>query len=322
MFVLTKLSKTTQVVVSGCTCTGTFLASIIDMQDANSPWHLPLEIAFSIIHHVSDRDTLLTLCLTSKALSRDALKYLYGDIADCRDNATLHLLLIGTLLSNPSLALLVRSYGIIVTSHIVHVPGESREDSLEEVARSSSAQKYAYIWALLPRALSLMSNLKRLSFLNIGIKPCAHHFLQGNLPFRLKNLEWGSGGEGEEMMEFLSAQDELEVLSVTLAPGDFQLPPSACQRLVEVSGNFRTAIHFLRGRQTITRVRWDAFWKYAIDNVGLLNAEWGRVTHFSMVGPVYRTKLSSFANGLFDSLVSLELNHIHNVGHAFDLERN
>jgi len=281
--------------------------------------HVPLDIALSVISHVTDKDTLSTLSLTNKTLSKEAVKYLYRDI-DERDNETLHLLFIGTLLSNPSLALLVRSYAIITVSTTDYEPGGSEEEDLEAVAKSCSSQKYEYIWALLPKALSLMSNLKVLSFNDRRQESCAPHLLRDSYAFRLKELEWDCGEEGDEISKFLTVQTELEVLSVTLAPEfDLQIQTSVCKRLVQLSGNMTTLLQFLPGRRTITRVQWSPYFDDVKDGLALLGSEWERVTHFSITrGSIFRQKLSPILNGLFSSLVALAMDDLYHVsGPAF-----
>jgi len=160
-----------------------------------------------------------------------------------------------------------------------------------------------------------MSNLKRLSFIELGWPiPCARHLLRERYGFRLKELEWLCGGEGEDINKFLIVQDELEVLSIKLAIGHLRFPPFACQRLVQVSGNLRTLQQFLPGRQTITRVQWTPY----LDNRGdegmaRLSAEWERITHLSLRGSTLRPKLSPSVNGVFSSLVALEMGDLHRV---------
>lgn len=308
---------------------------------------LPLEILLHIISQVDEKETLSALCLTSKSLSSEALRHLYGHI-DGRDDGRLHLLLIGTLICEPSLALLVRSYSITTTSDVGYsnVPElsglqkeedeetelelEDWDDSWDAVANSFSSQKYEYIWKLLPEALALMSNLEHLSFTDLAHDPCATHFLRRwkryGYTFKLKTLEWRCAPERlEDVIDFLKGQEELEVLWIQLStleePQSGPLStaidgPSThhCQRLVHLSGNLKTLLHFLPNRPSITHVQWIAFFDNIEEGVTSLNAEWRRITHLSFGSfNDHQRLLRPAAKGLFDSLLALEIQPLNNV---------
>ena len=89
--------------------------------------------------------------------------------------------------------------------------------------------------------------------------------------------------------------------------------------LVQISGNLWTLLEFLPGRQTITRVQWNPYFDDIDDGkFVLLSAEWERITHFSIRGFMFRPKLSPIVNGVFSSLVALELYDLYYVrGQAY-----
>jgi len=297
---------------------------------------LALETILYIISKVDDREILSTLCLTTKSLSSEAFKHLYSSI-DGKDDGRVQIKFIGTLLRNPSLALFVRSYGIgtISPNRYNHaeqaVRQEENLEELEQAAKFSISKKYEYIWKILPKALSLMSNLKHLSFIELAERPCAPHLLSGwkryGYTFKLKTLKWMCGEEKiEDVVNFLKGQEDLEDLSIRLsaessagsANGLVSQPLAQSseygQRLVRISGTLRTLLHFLPNRPSVTRVQWLSYWDEVDDVITPLSAEWGRITHLSTRGSHRHHKLvRGVAKGLFDSLLALEVQALDDV---------
>jgi len=127
---------------------------------------LPWELVSTIIQEVIDRNTLLSLCLASKATFAEASRWLYDDISDNLNmNADRHCRLVETLVKAPHLASLVHSYTIDSVASICPTDSGGHLDCDDDAGNSmGKVDTPSLLWSILPEALSLMSNLEYLFF--------------------------------------------------------------------------------------------------------------------------------------------------------------
>jgi len=274
---------------------------------------LPWELISAIIGKVVDRSTLLSLCSTTKAVYEEASRCLYCDLSDNLDgNAKRHIKRIQTIVSNPHLASLVRSYTIesVASSWRYELGGSDLEREVESDAPSTVKERKldprSFLWDILPQALNLMANLEHLCFRELSGQPSADWLLP-NVNFQLKKMDWGSHGEGEEMATFLATQRRIEYLYLEEGPA-CPLDLGACLTLRSLRGNLSTFERFLPGRPEITELDW-------VPSMGdpmleVLLPELHRITHFSIGGYFMRHKLMPLG-GYFRDLVAMNIHHIY-----------
>jgi len=186
---------------------------------------LPWEIISYIIAYIpdSDRATLRSLCLVSKASYAEATRILYHTISSAQDPWSRKYPLTALLASNPKVSRLVNTY---TTYGLYYTTFQPEHSPL----------------GLTSRALPLMVNLKHLRFKNatMGMNT---EVMFSNISFQLQTLHWN--GDAQGLMALLKTQKELKMLHIeSFVPVHglpvYQVPE--CPSLISVAGN---VIHLL-----------------------------------------------------------------------------
>jgi hypothetical protein len=217
--------------------------------------YIPLELYRPIVETISDRNTLLSLLLTSRHLSTEAERILYRNV-QCGDdsmwsdstNVVSQTLFFRTVIDCPRVARLVWRYYYISNIFI--------------------ADDDPY-WTLFPVALRALVNLKELGFGRGGGVPTAH-VLRG-CTFQLVSLEWECRNDENELSVFLTGQEALEQLRVDWRGECARPPASALQNLSCLAGTSGTIQAFLPGR-TITRLRWHPYFGDQVPDVASISS--------------------------------------------------
>ena len=267
---------------------------------ASIPDHpVPLEILFEAVSHVSNVQTLLSLCLTSKTISNEASKHLYFDLSDGRlSSLSKHLKVLETIISNPTLASFIGGYAI-------RFRHEGQDSELER------------FWAILPQGLYLMTNLECLLVTARILKPASYSMFD-SVRFQLKWFNWQNGAYGAEMEEkvaaFLATQHRLRWLCMN---DDLScpLPSSACQSITTLEGSLGTFKQILPGRPGITRLIYvapsDSDRKYNghLSNHEDIFPEFERITHLSVAWSdgIFQSWYRRVPPGFFSSVTIMQI---------------
>jgi len=199
---------------------------------------IPLEILFEAVSHVSSVRTLLSLCLTSKAVSNEASRHLYFDLSDHRfTSLKRHLKVLEAITANPTLASFIGAYAI----------------KFRHEGQDSEVERF---WAMLPQGLYLMTNLEYLLVTTRILTPSSYSMFD-SVRFQLKRFCWWNGAYGVEMDEkvaaFLATQHRIRWLCMN---DDLSciFPPSACRSVKTLEGSLATFTQVLPGRPSITQL--------------------------------------------------------------------
>ena len=266
---------------------------------------LPWELIFAIIlQAAADTSTILSLCLTSKSTKEEAQIHLYRDVFYSQDTSIRgQIAFLETMISEPSLALLVRHFTSSSSASSPHMPTWKlwKEKKKPEEPRHK-------VWRILPHALRNMQNLEKLEFREVSGQPSAYWILPG-VEFQLRALYWECHGEGVEMANFLATQRCLETISLEQGPS-CPLDPSACLTVRSLYGNPTSFVRFLPGRPNITQLDWVPSMDEDIpmSMAGLCS----NITHLSIGGYFGRASLTEFAPVL-PSLQAMHLQGLYSV---------
>lgn len=198
------------------------MASSIVM-DANC--RIPTELVRPIFEQIRDRETLLSLCLSSRFLEPEAKRILYLSPLGLRSHPSQHIRFLTSLLLSPPLALLVKNYNVMFIS---------------------GSQKVAF-WKLVQSVLPMMVNLKVFSISasseDLKLLP------MDKLVFQLEVLSWVQidGGNSEMFTRWLGTQKSLKELKwISRSPVD--ISSRTCPNLIRLEGNFHVITALLPNR--------------------------------------------------------------------------
>jgi len=261
---------------------------------------LPYELfCYIILQLANDTPTLLSVCLTGKALYKEAVPYIYRYIENGRSEP-LHLQLLPVLISNPKLAALV---------HVYH----SDTIAKRHTVNARRAEGPRQIWNLTLQAIPLMINLQRLRFRDWNGLSSAQ--ILKTARFQLIDFDWGCAFEGKELADFLATQKNLK--HIVFAPDSYRcaLDPEACQTVKSIAGSYATISNLLPGRSGVEHLRWmpdqgeHQYWSEDLVSGSLIGERMHRVVSLSLGGFGVRPLLPYFGSTI-TSLKTLELYNI------------
>jgi len=261
---------------------------------------LPWKVVAEVINFVPEerRETLCALCLTSRAAYLEASRLLHCSFSNKYDTPQRHIKRLRLLLSNPTitrLASLIQSYDVDV----------SELDTDRGCFDDSPNAEVEEMWMYIPRALTLMVNLKRLRYVEDAEwqMPRAQGLSMDLIKFQLEELHWELFvDEDVGFAKFLEGQHQLK--SLYLTPG-LRTPVAhdACKRLVYVEGPLSVFRKILPGRPNIKQIRWITA-DGPNDDGSSLQGEFDRITHLSLAPNILSNDCIA---KLFPSLLYLEI---------------
>ncbi|KAF8176778.1 hypothetical protein BJ912DRAFT_986680 [Pholiota molesta] len=250
--------------------------------DANC--RVPTELIRPIFEQIRDRETLVSLCLSSKFLEPEAQRILYSSPLGHRSHPGQHIRFLTSLLLSPPLALLVKNYSVILVL---------------------GSQKVAF-WKLVQSVLPMMVNLKVFSISaaskDLKLLP------MDTLVFQLEVLSWVQidGGNSEMFTRWLGTQKALKELK-WISRGPVDISPGTCPKLIRLEGNFHVIAALLPNRP-IKQLYWtsDVTLKGLAAFFEELAYDFGRLDSLSFEKHSHAVDYRSLV-GHLPSLTSLEL---------------
>ncbi|PPQ95703.1 hypothetical protein CVT26_008386 [Gymnopilus dilepis] len=282
------------------------LATQDTSQEEENRWLVHSELFEQIVSHVTEQQSLLALCLSSRTLHYVAQRKLYSAVTTLRKKDQ-HALFLATIIQNPRLARQVQDYHCYSVFSLGDFSGPPPLESLVH------------------QGFVAMKNLKALTFRESSGQPCAEILDRDNgATFQLTKLDWGSHSEGEYIRKVLVQQaSTLRELSLNCTD-TITFPQEACPHLDYLAGNYYTLKALLSGR-CVTRLVWDPdlFDPIHRDDframLGNVKMEVNRIHTMTLVGYFGRPRLDDLS-GFFTGLEILELVGLHDAEEIYLLE--